>query len=363
MKKMILLFGILALSFFGFGQAQPVRELEVSVGSNDNVLLTWDLPSGSDSNPMTISWITSETNDGGCTQAGFDDIFGHKYNSIDLKNHVGWRIDTISFFKTTQWTYRICIWRQLNGESMELIHSQLVHVNDSILNEWCAVGLDTPIYIEEDASYWFGIRATREEGQTGPIFPIPFDRGPAVTGKGDLFMPDLTHWTSMQIGYNAMIKTIVNNDTQYNRQATSSEHLTGYRIYRNGELIKEIPYSFVTYFADTEFTREIDVEYCVTAVYGEEESEPVCATATISSVADALAEDDITLSPNPTNGILHVDGATVVEVQVYNALGQLVKTVRDTNEINVAGLAEGVYLVQITDAEGRNLTAKVMVKR
>jgi hypothetical protein len=47
---------------------------------------------------------------------------------------------------------------------------------------------------------------------------------------------------------------------------------------------------------------------------------------------------------------------------VYNALGQLVKTVRGTNEIDVADLVEGVYLVRITDAEGRNHTARVVVK-
>ena len=47
---------------------------------------------------------------------------------------------------------------------------------------------------------------------------------------------------------------------------------------------------------------------------------------------------------------------------VYNALGQLVKIVRGTNEINVAGLVEGVYLLCITDAEGRNHTARVVVK-
>ena len=359
MKKMLLLFGMLALSFLGFGQAQPVSELEVSVSNSDSILLIWNMPNGSDSYPMIISWIASETNDGGCTQAGFDDIFGHLFNKSDLRNHIGWKIDTISFFKTTQWTYRICVWRQFSGESMELVHNQLVQIDDSILDEWCAVALDTMIYIEENANYWFGVRATQEEGQVGPMFPIPFDKGPAVSGKRDLFMPDLAHWMSMQIGYNAMIKTTLTNELQVCRQSKEMGSLSGYRIYREGELIQEIPYSFVTYFTDTEFARGTEVEYCVTAVYGDEESESVCATATITGIGETVAEDSITVSPNPTHSLVRIEGATLAEVQVYNAIGQLVETVQNANEIDMSHLSEGVYLLRITAADGSLYTRKV----
>ena len=40
----------------------------------------------------------------------------------------------------------------------------------------------------------------------------------------------------------------------------------------------------------------------------------------------------------------------------------MVKIVRDSNEITVAGLAEGVYLVRISDKEGRIFTEKVAVR-
>ena len=67
--------------------------------------------------------------------------------------------------------------------------------------------------------------------------------------------------------------------------------------------------------------------------------------------------------PNPASETVRIDGVEVDEVQVYNALRQVVKTMRGTNEISVAELPQGVYLVRITDAEGKVFTAKVAVGR
>ena len=66
--------------------------------------------------------------------------------------------------------------------------------------------------------------------------------------------------------------------------------------------------------------------------------------------------------PNPASGVVRIEGVVADEVQVYNALGQVVKTVRGTNEIDLSGLAEGVYLVRIADIEGRIFMEKVMVR-
>ena len=72
--------------------------------------------------------------------------------------------------------------------------------------------------------------------------------------------------------------------------------------------------------------------------------------------------EQVGVYPNPASDIVRIEGITVAEVQVYNALGQLVKTVYDSNEINVAGLPEGVCQLRITDAEGRSHVVRVAVK-
>ena len=70
----------------------------------------------------------------------------------------------------------------------------------------------------------------------------------------------------------------------------------------------------------------------------------------------------VSLYPNPAKETVLIEGAKAAEVQVYNALGQLVKTVQGTNEIDLSGLVDGVYLLRITDAEGKVYTNKITIR-
>jgi hypothetical protein len=69
--------------------------------------------------------------------------------------------------------------------------------------------------------------------------------------------------------------------------------------------------------------------------------------------------ESIGVYPNPAKDRVVIEGVEAAEVQVYNALGQLVKTVRRTNEIDLSGLVDGVYLLRIMDAEGKVYTNKI----
>ena len=66
---------------------------------------------------------------------------------------------------------------------------------------------------------------------------------------------------------------------------------------------------------------------------------------------DAVATQkapEIQIYPNPVADVLHIQGVDAVEVQVFNTLGQVVKTVRGTNAINVSDLPVGTYLLRIS---------------
>ena len=149
---------MLALSFLGFGQAQPINDLEVSVYNNDIVLLTWNKPNGSGSNPMVLSWLMNDTiND--LVQAGFDSYMGNLYDTLDLRSFIGWKIDSISFYKTSNWTHVIYVWEQKYGEEMHVLYSQLVP--DEMPFGLTTIQLEEDLLIEPSTQYWFALRFTR----------------------------------------------------------------------------------------------------------------------------------------------------------------------------------------------------------
>lgn len=57
---------------------------------------------------------------------------------------------------------------------------------------------------------------------------------------------------------------------------------------------------------------------------------------------------EIQVYPNPATDVVHIQGVDASEIQIFNALGQLVKTVCGTNEINVSDLTAGTYLLRIS---------------
>lgn len=73
-------------------------------------------------------------------------------------------------------------------------------------------------------------------------------------------------------------------------------------------------------------------------------------------------DSELFIYPNLAKEKVTIEGIEATEVEVYNALGQRVKMVRSSNEINVIGLPEGVYLVRIMDIEGKKHAARVVAK-
>jgi hypothetical protein len=90
-----------------------------------------------------------------------------------------------------------------------------------------------------------------------------------------------------------------------------------------------------------------------------------------TAVPQYLEESGFSLYPNPARDYVHVectmsniqwDGATV---EVFDIYGKLLLTERmssGTATLNVSGLAAGVYVLRVTDAEGREHQGKI-VKR
>lgn len=89
-----------------------------------------------------------------------------------------------------------------------------------------------------------------------------------------------------------------------------------------------------------------------------------CDCAPLS--VDGLNLDEIRLYPNPTTGVFTISGLDkVASIEVYNSLGQEVTTIKNNTQSTVSfDLSEktGVYMVKVTDHNGRSATQKVIVK-
>ena len=82
-------------------------------------------------------------------------------------------------------------------------------------------------------------------------------------------------------------------------------------------------------------------------------------------IPDAVSENTespIKVYPTPAKDRVVIEGINPVEVQVYNGLGQMVKRMKGTNEIDLAELPRGVYLLRIADAEGIIYTNKITIR-
>ena len=91
---------------------------------------------------------------------------------------------------------------------------------------------------------------------------------------------------------------------------------------------------------------------------------PVFCNFDITLVGEpASVEHNVSLFPNPADDIFRIDGIVPDETLIYNALGQLVKSVNATNEVSVSDLPAGVYLLRITDNDGTTFTSRLSINR
>ena len=80
--------------------------------------------------------------------------------------------------------------------------------------------------------------------------------------------------------------------------------------------------------------------------------------ATGYDVVASLETPEVEVYPNPAVDVIHIQGVDIAELQVFNTMGQLVKTVRGMNEVNLSDLANGHYLLRIKDGEGRSTVTR-----
>jgi len=80
--------------------------------------------------------------------------------------------------------------------------------------------------------------------------------------------------------------------------------------------------------------------------------------------APQLVQSQITIYPNPTSNSLHIDGIeSVTEYGLFNIIGIIEQSgvfQKGSNELPISTLPTGMYLLQLTDEQGRKTMKKVV---
>lgn len=288
-------------------EVYPPRNLTAEVSDLVNVQLHWEEPDfGS-----WIHWDSGINFDGVGT--GNPRIFtaAIKFSPEDIyeSDVVDKYLTRISFFpRFGECIYTLKVWTgQDNGAPNELIHSQIVEQIN--VNEWNTVSLSEDILIDGETELWFGY-----EVQTQGGFPVGCDAGPAVDGKGNMVY-DIGEWSTlleisptldynwniqgfvtpypelqsahlsggrsepvilgytMDTGKSDILKTSGEPNIELNQTHFTPDgppFLTGYRVYRDNNLIAETN-------SETTFYNDYDLEdgtylYHVTSYFEDLES-------------------------------------------------------------------------------------------
>jgi hypothetical protein len=76
---------------------------------------------------------------------------------------------------------------------------------------------------------------------------------------------------------------------------------------------------------------------------------------------NTIQQNAIYAAPNPTTGKFMVYGLSAANIEVYNMFGALVKTVENSNEIDLSAFAQGIYTIRLFDDKHQlRYTDKIM---
>lgn len=145
--------------------------------------------------------------------------------------------------------------------------------------------------------------------------------------------------------------------------------LDGYRFYLGTR--KRVGDSFIYGWLDLQMFWSPELGYLHIHLYGTAFSTfpdyPLMAGQTSLNWSWDVEENTTnafaTLYPNPTNGLVTITDQELKSAEVYNTLGQCVATSTGEGErltVDITHLPAGVYVVNVTDTEGRKCVRKVV---
>ena len=145
-------------------------------------------------------------------------------------------------------------------------------------------------------------------------------------------------------------------------ESGSTGNLLGYKVQKNDELIPELIET--PEYVDTEVVFFESYEYAVIAVY-DDECESASDSLAVTPIPDAIQENETNfiIYPNPANETLHIKGNGILQVELFNIVGQKVLSINEGfDAIQLDPLPSGLYFIRLQSKQGEQ-NLKLLIDR
>ncbi len=116
---------------------------------------------------------------------------------------------------------------------------------------------------------------------------------------------------------------------------------------------------------DSTYTPSSNGGYSVTVTDGNgcENTSPVQNLTNVSVAEQLSLIHSISVYPNPSGGVVHIESSILVDVIVFSMDGRLLQRVADAHQVDLSSYADGMYMLRIVDKEGIPVHNERIVKK
>jgi hypothetical protein len=136
-----------------------------------------------------------------------------------------------------------------------------------------------------------------------------------------------------------------------------------FNVLRNGKFIANV--STKTY-TDTEVEYDVVYKYCIVPVSDCPGGGTACNTTVITAIDEATM--GLGIYPNPASAQVTIEGKVVTQVDIYNAIGQMIETIKNTDsettfKVDVSSYEPGTYIFKVHTDDSNVITKPIVVTR
>ncbi len=234
-------------------------------------------------------------------------------------------------------------------------------VAEDIKLDWNVVNFDEPVALS-GFDFYLAVEMTQCHGGASLVFDG--NTSSTLKGTADLVrfgqtpFKSMTNFTEGQYYGNWQLMLNCAGDPVTGGWAELKEK----EIYLQIGESKTITLDLTTAGLKNNQTYNAELVFSTTAV---EEDVRVPVTLNVNGVnVEEILSNNYNIYPNPTTGMVTVEGDNIDYVAVYNSVGQLVKVVQtQDNNVDMSAYENGVYFFNVVNNKGENSVQRVVVAK